>query len=566
MTRKPQWVATPWFIRGHLRHRWREIVSTFTRHGLGWLVTGVGQGDLIPFERGWLGHPRREAPYTRPEHLHMALGELGATFIKLGQMLSTRSDLLPPDYINELTRLQDAAPPVPFEQICQIICDELGQRPEAIFDDFDPQPVASASIGQAHAGKLKNGQAVVVKVQRPNVSEQVNQDLEILFGIAGWLETNTAFGRHYNVSALVDEFAYTLRNELDYRREGQNADRFRRNFAEDSGISIPQIYWEFTTARVLTLERVSGIKIAEVSLLDDAGISRQEVAQNAVRVMLREIFEFGFFHADPHPGNFFVRSDASIALIDFGMVGRVDSHTQTALLRLGLALVQQDAARLTNEFYNLGVVGKGVNRAALQRDLDHLLSQYAGLPIEELAASQVTGEIFSVALRNQLQLPGDLVMLLRAIGMSESLGARLDSDFRLFEFAAPYLRRYWLQQLSPKALRKRMQQAALDATDLGADLPRALSGLLRQLEHGEFEVSVTHEGLDELTRQLRRMANRLALAILLAATIVALGLLMLVYHPPEWERYGGWVFGLSFLLTLVLGLRMMISIWWSNRH
>lgn len=208
----PGFLATPWFVRGRLLRRSREIAAILTRHGLGWLVGQVGLGDLVPFERGWFGHLVRETPYTQAEHLRLALGELGATFIKLGQALSTRPDLAPPEYVAQLVKLQDEAPPVPFEQICQIVCDELGQPPETIFGEFDPQPLASASIGQAHAGKLKNGQQVIVKVQRPGVAEQVEQDLAILAGIAEWAEAHTAFGRDYNLVALVDEFAYTLRN------------------------------------------------------------------------------------------------------------------------------------------------------------------------------------------------------------------------------------------------------------------------------------------------------------------------------------------------------------------
>ena len=232
----------PRWTRGRLLRRSREIASTLTRHGLGWLVVRVGLGGLVPFERGWLGHPVRETAYTQAEHLRMALSELGGVFIKLGQALSTRPDFIPPEYVAELSKLQDAAPPVPFEHICQVICDELGQSPENIFDGFEPQPLASASIGQVHTGKLKSGQSVIVKVQRPYVAEQIEEDLEILSGIAEWAASHTAFGRDYNLPALVDEFAFTLRNELDYRREGQNADRFRRNFAGDPGVYVPRVY------------------------------------------------------------------------------------------------------------------------------------------------------------------------------------------------------------------------------------------------------------------------------------------------------------------------------------
>ncbi len=501
----------PWFARARLQHRTREIASTLARHGLGWLVTRLGMGGLLPFERGWLGHPKRESPYTQAEHLRMALGELGAAFIKLGQALSTRPDLMPPEYIDELSKLQDAAPPVPFEQICQIICDELGERPEILFAEFDPQPIAAASIGQAHTATLKDGSHVIVKVRRPGVVDQVEHDLEILAGIAEWADTHTSFGRDYNLSALVEEFAYTLRNELDYRREGQNADRFRRNFGDDPGAYIPRVHWPFTTSRVLTIERVGGIKIAEMSALDEAGIQRRVVAENAVRLMLREVFEFGFFHADPHPGNFFVRPDGSIALIDFGMVGRLDEPLQDTLLRIGLAINRQDAGRLTDEFYALGVARSQTKRTALKRDLDRLLSQYAGQPIKDLAAAQVTNEVMAIAFRHRLQLPGELVMLFRVVGMSEGLGARLDPDFRLFEFAEPYMRRFWLARRSPQAMTRRLGQSVLEATDFGIDFPRRTSRLFDQLERGDLEFNIKHEGLREFTRQLQRMVNRLAL-------------------------------------------------------
>jgi len=457
-------LPVPWFARGRLLRRSREIASALARHGLGWLV---GLGGLIPFERGWLGHPARQAPYTQAEHLRLALGELGATFIKLGQALSTRPDLVPPEYVAQLAKLQDAAPPVAFEQVCQIVCDELGQAPQSLFADFDPQPVASASIGQAHAGTLRDGQQVIVKVQRPSVAEQVERDLEILAGMAEWAAAHTDFWRDYNLPALVDEFAYTLRNELNCRREGQNADRFRRNLASDPGAYIPRIYWEFTTGRVLTLERVSGTKITDLGALDAAGIERHALAENAVRLMLREVFEFGFFHADPHPGNFFVRPDGAIALIDFGMVGRLDDRLQAALLKVGMAVARQDAGRLTDVFFELGVAGGRVRREVLRLDLDHFLSLYAGRSIKELAAGQTVNEVMAVALRHKLQLPSELVMLLRVVSMSEGLGAQLDPDFRLFEFASPYLQQFWLRRRSPKAMALRTGQAALDATEFG---------------------------------------------------------------------------------------------------
>ena len=326
----PSLLPVPWFARGHLLRRSRQIAAVLARQGLGWLMAQIGLADRLPTLPG----PRllrRTEPETAPrrsqaERFRLALSELGATFIKLGQALSTRPDLMPPEYIAELVKLQDDAPPVPLEPVRQLICEELGQTPEELFAEFDPQPIASASIGQAHAATLKNGRKVIVKVQRPGVIEQIEQDLEILSGMADWAAAHSALGREYDLPALVDEFAYTLRNELDYHREGHNADRFRRNFRGDSGLYVPRVYWELTTSRVITIERVSGIKISDIAGLDVSMIDRHRVAENSIRLLLRQVFEFGFFHADPHAGNCFVRPDGSVAMIDFGMVGRLDER------------------------------------------------------------------------------------------------------------------------------------------------------------------------------------------------------------------------------------------------
>lgn len=529
------------------------------------MVVQVGLGDLVPFERGWLGHPPREIAYSAAEHLRMALGELGTTFIKLGQALSTRPDFVPPAYVTELSKLQDAAPPVPFEEIYQVICAELGQPPEKVFSEFDTNPLASASIGQAHAARLLSGEPVIVKVRRPGVVELVEEDLEILGEMAAWSTHHTHFGQIYDLPSLVDEFAYTLRNELDYLREAQNALRFLHNFQGDPTIYIPQVYREFSTGSVLTIQKVSGVKVDDLAGLEAAGISRHAVAENSVHLMLREVFEFGFFHADPHPGNFFVQPDESIALIDFGMVGNLSDELQERLLRIGLAVAQRDTETLVDELFTLGVARTRASQINLSRDLDHLISQFSGKSIRDLAASRVTEEVMNIVRRHRLQLPSDLLMLFRVVAMSELLGARLDPEFRLFEFATPYLRRFWQDRRSPQAVVRRVGRAALEAAELGLELPRHTSRLIKRLERGEIEFGVNHRGLRELEHQLQRMVNRLALSILLAAIILSLGLLMLVFHPAGWENYAGWVFGLAFLLALGFAALLMWNIWRSGR-
>lgn len=268
-------------------NRTRQIATTLARHGLGYLVGILGLERFVPFHKGLLKHPRRAQPYTRPEHVRMALEELGATFIKLGQILSTRTDLLPPEYLAEFARLQDAAPTIPLEAVQETISRELGQPIEAIFATFDPNPLAAASIGQVHAATLLDGTEVVVKVRRPGVVEQVEEDLEILQHLAVTASRRWERADQYDLVGLAQEFAQTLRAELDYLREGHNAERFAANFADDATVHIPRVYWKITTSRVLTLERISGIKINDLAALDAAGIDRVTLAERAARIILK---------------------------------------------------------------------------------------------------------------------------------------------------------------------------------------------------------------------------------------------------------------------------------------
>jgi ubiquinone biosynthesis protein len=555
----------PWYARPELHQRSHQIVDALTRHQLDWLLDQIGLKDKRPFARRLNAHRLTSTPISQAEHLRLALGELGGAFVKLGQILSTRPDLIPLEYATELAKLQDDATAVPFEQIRQVIFQDFGQQPEAIFAQFDPQPLASASISQAHVATLRTGEEIVVKIQRPGIASVIEQDLEILARIADWAAAHSAIGRIYNLPGLADEFAYTLRNELDFQREGQNTDRFRKNFANDQGVHIPRVYWELTTQHVLALERVSGLKVTDVGQLEAAGINRHALAENVTRLYLRMIFEFGFFHADPHPGNLFVRPDNSIALIDFGMIGRLDDRLKDALLRMGQAVVRNDSARLADELYGLGAAGGGATRNTLERDLSHLLDRYAGGSLKELGSSQITAEVLSVAQRNQLQLPSELALLSRVWSITDGLGISLDPDFRLLEFAKPYLRHFYMERRSPQVLAGRTAHAALDAVELSLTLPERAGRFFTQLEHGNVKLNVDYEGQAELLHEMKRMVNRISLSILLAATIIALGLAVVAYQPATAKYIVDVFLSVAFPLSLVFGVLLMGSIWRSGR-
>jgi ubiquinone biosynthesis protein len=551
--------SAPWFTRSSFRNRSRQIGTVLMRRGLGWLLNQRG------YKEASLDYRAGRKAQAQAVQLRQALIELGAAFIKVGQLLSSRYDLLPHEYTHELSKLQDEVPPLPFERLEKVFEHEIGQKPAEVFSEFITTPIASASIGQVYAARLANGQEVVVKIIRPGVEEQIKQDLEILEDMAHWAGTHTEIGRHYDLPALVDEFSYTLRNELNYRREGRNADIFRRNFYGDERIYIPKVYWELTTTRVLTLERVDGLKISDLKGLDEAGINRRVVTENLMHFALQQLFKFGLYHADPHAGNFFVQPDGSLAVMDFGMVGTLTNPMKNTLLGMVLALQRKDYNLMVDQLMAAGVYKQTIKRKDLARDLDHLQESLGSTAVRDLSASSVMRDLMEVALDHGLQLPGELVAMARAIMISEGTANKLYPDFRLLEFAAPYLQRFWQHEHSPEVMLPRLGQSAADGLELGLDLPRRLNRLLEQIELGQIQVNMNMEWMRDIMRKMQVMTNRLAVSVILAGVIVALGLTLVVYHPTSWQSVGNFIFAFAFISSLFFGAWLMWSILSSRR-
>ena len=545
--------------------RYRQIADALARHGLGYLVGVLGLDRFVPFHWGLLGHPRRAEPYTRPEHARMALEDMGAAFIKCGQILSSRPDLLPPEYQAELAKLQDAAPKVPKEAVEEMLAEEFGKPIEAVFRSFDPEPLAAASIGQAHAATLRDGTEVVVKIRRPGVLEQVEQDLEILQNMAAAASLRWELAEQYDIVGVAQEFSQTLRAELDYIREGRSAERFAENFTDDSSVHIPEIFWDQTTSSVLTLERIRGIKIDDISALDAAQIDRQALAEKAGRVILKMVFEDGFFHADPHPGNFFVEADGRLGLIDFGMVGTVDQKTQEQLVGLLVAITSRDADRLVDTFWDLHIVQRRMNRELLRRDFEHLLSRYYGRSLGEIALGALLNDTLAVVRRHRLQLPSNLALLIKTVMMHEGLEARLDPDARMTVLLAPYAEQLMLRQYSPSLWTRRLAHASLDLARAGVELPQQLHRLIGEIERGSLEVGMRPEGFDPLVRRFERLGNRLVLGIIAAAFVNGLALLMSAYRPAGWEEWISTIFAVGFVAAVGIGVYLAWSILRSGR-
>jgi ubiquinone biosynthesis protein len=508
-----------------------QIAKVLAKHGFGFLVEKVGLGRFIPFHWGLFGHPKREKRYSAPEHLRMAFEELGPTFIKLGQILSTRPDIVPAEYIEELSKLQDRIPPCPTERIIAVIEEELKKPVDELFAWFEEEPLASASIGQVHRAKLKDGTSVVVKVQKPGVERQIKQDLEIIEELIKRLSSHWEVAQRWDVEGLFEEFSYILRNELDYEREGRNAETFRKNFLKEEYVYIPKVFWEYTTNRVLVLEELKGVKFTEVEKIRDMGYNPKEVAKRGATMYMNMFFRDGFFHGDPHPGNFFLLEDGRIGLVDFGMVGVLDDILRINLLQLLYGITKNDMGLVMDALYDLGIRGDPRKENMLRKEIEVLFSYYFLKPLGELKLSRIVNEIFRLTYRYRVALPSDLFLLLKTIGMAEGLLMRLDPDFRMINIAKPYVARSRRLVASPKFIARQTEKNLLLLSKLLIQSPEKIKKFTGMLESGKLEFSVKYEGEKRLVSDLRKDINRLTLGILTLAFIVSLALVVSAYKP-----------------------------------
>jgi ubiquinone biosynthesis protein len=538
--------------------RYQNIAEILARQGLGFLVDVTGMDRWVPFRRSAAVD---ESANRTAERLRLALEELGPTFIKLGQLLSTRPDLLPSAYITELAKLQDSAPPVPVGEVLAAIRSELGADGSELFAEFDPQPLASASIGQAQAGVLHDGTPVVVKVRRPGIVRQVEEDLDILQNLATRASRRWELVRGYDVTGIAQEFAITLRAELDYLQEGRNAEHFAEAFAADRHVTIPRVFWDTTTSRVLTLERVGGINISDLSALEAAGIDRRRLARRGTDIILKMIFEDRFFHADPHPGNMFVQPDGGIALIDFGMVGRVDERLQEQLADFLIAFTAANPDGLATALWKLSVTKDLVDRDGLRQSLAGFVSQYDGRPLSEVNFAHLLTQLLTTLRVHHLQLPRQLALLFKVLIMVEGTGAHLDPGFTLGEVLNPYARRLVQDRLSIDALAKRLVRASSDAGELLVELPGRTRRVLEILDTTGMQVHLRAAELEPLVERVDRVGTRLVAGMITAALINGVG--GIVMGDRKWRSWGAPLLRAG---VTVVGILSGFLVWTARRR
>lgn len=547
------------FTRSQILQRYRTVLRVLSRYGFGSLLEHLGLGGLVrtsganPGEFGGRG-----------ERLRRAFEELGPAFVKLGQMLSTRGDLLPPDVAGALERLQDQVAPFPYAQALAALEAELGAPLDRHFQAIEPIPVAAASLGQVHEAVLADGRPVVIKVQRPGVREQVELDLQVLQGLAALAARRTGWGRTYDLPGVAREFAAMLRGELDYRQEGRNAERFRQSFADDPVVSFPAVCWEQTTERVLTLERVGGLRITDREGMLRQGIRPALVAQRLAGAIFRMVLKDGFFHADPHPGNLFVGPDGGIIFVDMGMVGELSPAMRENIIDYVIGVVAKDTDLVVEAILRMGMIRRPANLSGLRRDCDRLRVRYGEVPIREVQLGPALRETLAIARKYDITFPSAYVVLLKSLTTLEAVCRQVDPDATLVGLAAPYAELVMETRLKPERVLGRLGRDLADAGRHTLRIPRQVSRLLSAMEEGEWRLPLDHTGLEPALQRLSTIANRLAIAILLASLIIGTALVSSAGGPDSFlHRYP--VIDLGFLLICAVGLWLILSILGSRR-
>jgi ubiquinone biosynthesis protein len=557
-------------IRQTFRHlrRYDQVGRILTRYGFGHILTQLGIGRVITPGLERLRFSSSEILRATPaERMRMAVEELGPTFIKLGQILSTRGDLLPVEYIRELEKLQDTVPPTEFALIQAQVEKELQKPIDQVFPTFDPVPVASASLGQVHFATLPGGEEVAVKVFRPGVDKLIETDLDILLELASLAEKRTEWGEYYGVRSLAQEFADTLRAEQNYEQEGHNIDRYRQIFAGQGHVRIPKVYWQTTTRRVLTMERIEGIKITDVDALDAAGLDREKIAGRNIAILLQAVLQEGFFHADPHAGNFMILPNEVIAMMDFGIMGHLDHVQRLGLVEFFVGLFSGDTERVVDAMAQLGIATRAADRRKLVRDLDRLRLRYYGLELEKIRAQSFIEDLMGIAFSYRLKMPSDLVLVFKTIAMLEGISLQLDPDMNVFQEVEPYVRDALLELQSPIVRLKEIVEQMREASEAMMLLPKQLQRMLEQIETGDSNLSMTLKGLDQPTRRITTAANRLVLAILAVAFVIGPALMIpqLGAVLPEWRVGATVLILMGFAMSLFLTFVLVFSIWRSGR-
>jgi ubiquinone biosynthesis protein len=553
--------------------RYREVQTVLFRYGFDFLVDNKEvrniQSSLNKRLNISLAIPESDLKkLSLPQRVRLMLQELGPTFVKLGQILSSRSDLLSTDWIEELSKLQDSVPPFSFEEAQEIIEEELGPIDE-LFLEFDPEPIAAASIGQVHKALLHDLSPVVVKVQRPGIVPVVHADMEFVKELARLIRSSTDWGKKYGVMAIVEEMNRNLSEEMNYLYEATNADRLRRNLKSEKGVHVPYMYWEYTTERVLTMERIDGVKITNLPDLDAMKVDRAELAEVFIRTIFKQLLVDGFFHADPHPANLFVRrSDHLLVYIDTGMMGTLLPEQREQLSDIVQAILQRDTMEILRLAMVLGTPFQPINETKLRREMDRIIHQYMEVPLDRLSFSNLVSNVLTTIFQNGIRLPAELGWAAKTLLQGEEVARVLHPEISIVEILRSIAVQVMANRLDPKVLFFNTLSSAREITHLAKMMPRTTISILKQLESGGFKVGIDIIEIREIINKVLIISNRLIAGLILAGMLVGSALAMAI-DPTRSGKLIPILGAIGFIVSMFIGTTMVWAVFsdiWRTRR
>ncbi|MGD9364471.1 MAG: AarF/ABC1/UbiB kinase family protein [Desulfobacteraceae bacterium] len=542
-------------------NRYRQILAVLFKYGFGDLIETLKIEQYIEIGLQMISRKRRERleKLSRAERIRMTLEELGPTYIKLGQVLSTRPDLVSLDFVTEFAKLQDNVPAVGYEAIEQTIEAELNRPMDILFEEFDPEPLASASIGQVHRARLHSGDEVAVKVQRPGIDHIVEVDLEIMLHLATLAERHVEELSFHKPVRIVEEFARSIEREMDYTIEAASMERVSGQFLGDPSVFVPKVYRDTSTRRVLTIEYIDGIKVTDIEGLSEAGYDCPLITERGSEVLLKQIFTFGFFHADPHPGNVFVLPGNVICLLDFGMMGAVDRGTREIFVSLVDAIIRRDEPRTAQILLRLTDWDDEPNVTQLEKDVADFLAQHLFRPLKEVQLAKLLQHLLELATKHRMRIPPDIFLMLKALAQVEGVATMLNPEFDMIQKATPFIKQIKMARLAPGRLADDVLKLVEQSYEFLIDFPKDLLELSRSLRQKKLSFNLILKDLDKMLATHDQISNRISFAIIIAALIIGSALIVISNMPPLF--YGISVIGLAgFLAAGFLGIWLLVAI------